>query len=183
MGPFFVTLSWPRTPHIRASVPSPPITSLSWTCETSSRKVPNLLVSLACLIWHLPGTPTPLGRQSLQSTTGLLLLPLMLSVVGILVKHRSLPALASSANISPLLWPARRQTFRLTLVCPRSLHRGVLVLAPPRRHYPLARRVPLRLVLYLMFPPACRGKLIPLLRQPVPPPQDRRHPPLLGPPH
>src|SRR6266702_55195 len=138
------------------------------------------LVSLVRLIWHLPGTPTPLERQSHQSTTGLLLLPPMLSVVGILVKHRSLLALASSANASPLLWPARRQTFHLTLVCSRSPHRGVL--APLRRHYPLApRRVPLHLVLYPMFPPARRGKLIPLLRPPAPPPQGCRYPPLLDP--
>ena len=79
----------------------------------------------------------------------------MLSVVGTLVKHRSLPALASNA-ISPLLWPVHRQAFHLTLVRFRFPHRGVL--APLRRHYPLApRRVRLRLVHYLMFPPARRG--------------------------
>ena len=107
--------------------------------------------SLGRLIWHLPETPTDLGRQNRQSTTGQLLLPPMHSVVGILVKRHSLHALASSANISPLLWPPRRQIFRLTLVPSRSPHQGVLV--PLKRHYSLA----LHLVLCQIFPLARRG--------------------------
>lgn len=114
------------------------------------------LVSLVHSIWYLPGTMTPLGRQSRQSTTGLLLLPPMLSAIGIRVKLHSLPAHASNANISTLLWPARRRTSRPILVYSRSPHRGAR--PPLRRRHPLApRRVLLHRVYYLIFPPARRG--------------------------
>ncbi len=126
-------------------------------CATCS-PVRAQLFSRVPLIWHLPWMPKPLGRQSCLSTIGPLSLPPMPLVVGILVKHRGHPALTSSANNSPLHWPARRhRKFRRALASSRYPHRGVQ--APLRKFYPLApRRLVFHLVLSLMSPPPRRGK-------------------------